>query len=119
MLTLLKYKSGGGMAENTLNSTNTGAKSNESNGAAKSKRPPRKALNNVTSANSTRAELTIKGKISSTAKSVASSDFPLFKTFVLSPEADELFIKTTKNSIISLSTGDKFASNVTGYLVIL
>lgn len=107
------------MAEDTLNSTNTGANSNESNGAAKGKRQPRKALNNVISSNSTRAELVIKGKVSSSAKSVAATDFPLFRTFVLSPEADELYIKTTKSTIISLSTGDKFASNVTGYLVIL
>lgn len=107
------------MAENATNSTNLSSNSTDTNGATKRKRPPRKPLNNATSANTSRAELVIKGKISSTAKSVSASDFPLFRTFVLSPEADELFIKTTKNSIISLSTGDRFASNVTGYLVIL
>ena len=107
------------MADNQVNSTQISNNGSDTNGAVKRKRPPRKALANATSANTSRAELTIKGKISSTAKSVSASDFPLFRTFVLSPEADELFIKTTKNSIISLSTGDRFASNVTGYLVIL
>lgn len=85
----------------------------------KRKRQPRKALPNAAPSNTSRGELTIKGKISSTPKSVAASDFPLFKTFLLSPESDELFIKTTKGSIVSLSTGDRFASSVTGYLVIL
>jgi hypothetical protein len=91
----------------------------DNNGTAKKKYPKRKPLSNAVQSNATRTELTIKGKVSSTPKSVSASDFPLFKTFVLSPEADELFIKTTKNSIISLSTGDRFASNVTGYLVII
>lgn len=107
------------MAENSTNLTNASNNNSNTNGTVKRKRTPRKALANATSANTSRAELSIKGKISSTAKSVADSNFPLFRTFVLSPEADELFIKTTKNSIISLSTGDRFASNVTGYLVIL
>ena len=107
------------MAENATNLNNLSLNSSDINGTVKRKRSPRKALANATSANTSRAELVIKGKISSAAKSVADHNFPLFRTFVLSPEADELFIKTTKNSIISLSTGDRFASNVTGYLVIL
>ena len=93
--------------------------SGDSNGSIKRKRPPRKALPNAVQSNSSRGEITIKGRISSTPKSVAGSDFPLFRTFLLSPESDELFVKTTKSSIVSLSTGDRFASNVTGYLVIL
>jgi len=103
------------MADDSLSSPNTP----HSNGPTTKRRQPRKALPNAVQSNVTRGEITIKGKISSTPKSVAASDFPLFKSFLLSPESDELFIKTTKSSIVSLSTGDRFASNVTGYLVIL
>jgi Flp pilus assembly protein TadG len=107
------------MSETSGNYANTPLSQADTNGAAKRKYPKRKPLSNAIQSNTTRTELTIKGKVSTTPKSVSASDFPLFRTFVLSPEADELFIKTTKNSIISLSTGDRFASNVTGYLVIL
>ena len=103
------------MPEESLNLSNTNTGGNET----KRKRQPRKALPNAVQSNVTRGEITIKGKISSTPKSVSATDFPLFKSFLLSPESDELFIKTTKSSIVSLSTGDRFASNVTGYLVIL
>lgn len=83
----------------------------------KRKRNPRKALPNATSSPTNRSELTIVGRISGTPKAVSASDFPLFRTFVLNLESSELFIKTTKNSIISLSSGDKFSSSVTGFLV--
>lgn len=107
------------MVENSNNLTNAEVNNSNTNEAPKRQRTPRKALPNAVQSNSSRGEITIKGRISSTPKSVASSDFPLFKSFLLSPESDELFIKTTKGSIVSLSTGDRFASNVTGYLVIL
>jgi hypothetical protein len=101
------------------NLNNTISSPGSSNGAIKRKYPPRKALPSAVQSNSTRGELLIKGRISTTPKAVSGNDFPLFRTFILSPEADELFVKTTKNSIISLSTGDRFSSNTTGYLVIL
>ncbi|WP_324985866.1 hypothetical protein [Nostoc sp.] len=107
------------MPEDSLNLTNSNTGGSDTKGETKRKRQPRKALPNAVQSNVTRGELSIKGKISSTPKSVASNDFPLFKTFLLSPEGDELFIKTTRSSIVSLSTGDRFASNITGYLVIL
>ena len=107
------------MAENLVNVSNASNNGSDNNSTVKRKHPPRKALPSAVQSNSTRGELVIKGRISSTPKAVSGNDFPLFRTFILSPEADELFVKTTKNSIISLSTGDRFSSNTTGYLVIL
>ena len=107
------------MPEDLHNLTSASTNNSSNNGTTKRKRPPRKALPSAVQSNSTRSELLIKGRISTTPKAVSGNDFPLFRTFILSPEADELFVKTTKNSIISLSTGDRFSSNTTGYLVIL
>ncbi|GAX46257.1 hypothetical protein NIES4075_72780 [Tolypothrix sp. NIES-4075] len=103
------------MAEDTKTQSNNTDNSTQ----AKRKRLPRKALPSAVQSNTNRSELTIKGRISSAAKAVSASDFPLFRAFILSPDADELFVKTTKNTIISLSTGDRYSSSCSGYLVIL
>jgi hypothetical protein len=91
----------------------------QSKAATSTKKRHRKQLATAIQSNSTRAEISIKGRISSSPKAVSSNDFPLFRAFLLSVESDELFVKTSKNSIVSLSTGDKFSSAVSGYLVIL
>lgn len=107
------------MAENATNNHQSSITDTSTNGAAKVKRTRKKSLPNVVNSANNAAEITIKAKVSTHAKSVTSADFPLFKPFVLSQESTDLYIKTTKNSIVNLSTGDRFASNVTGYLVII
>lgn len=107
------------MANQDISLNNASPASTDSNGSTKPKRTPRKSLPNAVQSNAVRGQRDITIKIASTPKSVAASDFPLFKPFLMSPESDELFIKTTKHTVVSLSTGDRFASNITGYLVIL
>jgi hypothetical protein len=107
------------MPENINTTTNGSANQADILASPKAKRSHRKALPIANQPSSNRSEFLLKGWISSTPKAVSSGDFPLYKPFLLKPDSDELFIKITKNSIISLSTGDKFQSNTSGYLVIL
>jgi hypothetical protein len=107
------------MAENPVNTGISTFNQSDSNGSGKRKRSQRKQLASAIQSNTNRTELTITAKISTTPKAVSDSTFPLNRAFLLSVESDEMYIKITKSKIVSLSTGDVFNSNVSGYLVIL
>lgn len=107
------------MAENLANVSNTSDTNGLSNGAVKLKRARKKQLPAAVNSAINPSEITIKAKVSTHAQSVTSADFPLFKPFVLSQDSSVLYIKTTKNCIVDLSTGNRFSSNTTGYVVIL
>jgi len=107
------------MPENTQNLTNGLAVDAASSLKTKSKRRQRTQLPSPIQSNDSRNELQIKIKVSSTPQSVSSKDFELYAPFVLSPDSDEIYIKITKNKIVSLATGNKFSTACTGYKVSL
>lgn len=107
------------MPEIADNSTNTTTNNGANNAQIKPKRRQRIPLPSPIQSNDSRNEIEIKVRVSTTPQSVASAGFELYTPFVLSPESDEIYIKITKNKIVSLATGNKFSTACTGYKVSL
>ena len=97
-----------GIVENAVNSLKTTPK-----------RRQRIPLPSPIQSNDSRNEIEIKVRVSTTPQSVSSAGFELYTPFVLSPESDEIYIKITKNKIVSLATGNKFSTACTGYKISL
>ena len=100
---------------NTETTTNNGANSPQ----IKPKRRQRIPLPSPIQSNDSRNEIDIKVRVSTTPQSVSSAAFELYTPFVLSTESDEIYIKITKNKIVSLATGNKFSTACTGYKITL
>ena len=107
------------MPEITPNTTNGVGELTPNTTKIKPKKRQRIALPSPIQSNDSRKELSIKGKVSNTPQSVSSGEFELYIPFVLSPESDEIYIKITKNKVVSLATGNKYSSACTGYKVSL
>lgn len=107
------------MPENTQSLSNGSSLDTANLQQIKPKRRQRIPLPSPIQSNDSRNEIDIKARVSNTPQSVSSKDFELYTPFVLSPESDEIYIKITKNKIVSLATGNKFSTACTGYKISL
>lgn len=107
------------MAENTQSLSNGSAVDTANSPQIKPKRRQRLPLPSPIQSNDSRNEIDIKARVSNTPQSVSGKDFELYTPFVLSQESDEIYIKITKNKIVSLATGNKFSTACTGYKISL
>lgn len=109
-----------GFSNGIANSNNAVAKGqvSTSNGIAKAQVKHRKALPTPMQGHSkTLDPLEMRAFVTGTAINIAEKRFPVYGLFVLSVESREIFIKTSKAECVSLTSQQRFSTNVQGYPV--
>ncbi|TBR58991.1 hypothetical protein B4U84_24325 [Westiellopsis prolifica IICB1] len=79
----------------------------------------RKSLPTPSSGGDGKRTATLSMTVASTAVDVSDSRFPLYSLFTMDAGATEVFMKVSKSEAVSLTTKQRYSTNVRGYQVVV